>query len=646
MTMIRKVFISILLATAALCSASFPAYAQEYQNAEVKVSKDKVRLNGKVCYIHVVMEHQTLFSIAKAYEVSIEDIYEYNQALDLPNRGLKAGQILYMPIKNEASSAKDSKKSDDRKDDDGNLWDKVKAAGKTAGEKISDAAESLKPEPKADKKQEVKEKEVNKEEKVAQKSDGKTAAAPSGSAGDYSFHVVKWYEDIDFIANKYNVSKESIRNINGMSSDEFEPKQMIKIPRNPAAWENMSSTGKEEPGAVKVETPASPVDEGAGMAGHEAVEEAPVSEVENVYSLGEADPDGLFDIFGKKKNVSITMLIPYTTRGSNTQMMDFYCGALTAARDLSKTGLSIDLEAGDVSDGVISASSERLQKSDFIIGPVSNADILKTVSMSEQKSWVVSPLDPKGEAIADSVINVIQAPVPAKVQIEDMARWIAEDRKAEDNVIVITQKSAPTAYGNDVVNAMNASGTAFSTLAFNVSEGRSIMTKLSGMLTATGSNRIVIASDNKPFVMEAMRNIFLVSSSKSADIQLYGTARLRSFEGSDGIDIEQMHSINTHISGGYFINYNDRAVKDFILRYRALFHTEPSQSAFQGYDLMTFFATMAHDYGRRWYVRSEGETFTGLQSDLNLKREGEGGFVNHGVRRVIYSPDFSIRLVR
>ena len=45
----------------AACGATV-SYAQEYENTPVSISKEKVRINGNVCYSHVVLERQTLFS--------------------------------------------------------------------------------------------------------------------------------------------------------------------------------------------------------------------------------------------------------------------------------------------------------------------------------------------------------------------------------------------------------------------------------------------------------------------------------------------------------------------------------------------------------------------------------------------------------
>lgn len=77
---------AIYAAILAIASVSlFPTAvcAQEYSNPVVKVSQEKVRSGGKLYYSHIVEERQTLFSISKAYGVSLEEIYSANSGLNL-----------------------------------------------------------------------------------------------------------------------------------------------------------------------------------------------------------------------------------------------------------------------------------------------------------------------------------------------------------------------------------------------------------------------------------------------------------------------------------------------------------------------------------------------------------------------------------
>ena len=60
---------------------------------------------------------------------------------------------------------------------------------------------------------------------------------------------------------------------------------------------------------------------------------------------------------------------------------------------------------------------------------------------------------------------------------------------------------------------------------------------------------------------------------------------------------------------------------------------------------MKFFTTISSEYGRRW-DRCDSLQGTGLQSDFNLVRTDRGGYVNNAVRRVVYEPDYSVKLIR
>ena len=116
----------------------------------------------------------------------IAPIKPANSGLNLEKEGLKKGQILLIPFKDGKVSP-------------------TEAQGQEEGKgKEEDAGVS----------------------KAKQKADE-----------GYIFHKVKWYEDLESISSKYNVSKRSIMNINNLSSEKLQRKQMLKIPKDSQAWE-------------------------------------------------------------------------------------------------------------------------------------------------------------------------------------------------------------------------------------------------------------------------------------------------------------------------------------------------------------------------------------------------------------------------
>lgn len=557
-------FVASLCLAATLGSG---AAAQDYVTPQVVVSNDKVRSNGKIYYSHVVQERQTLYSISKAYNVTLQEIYDANPTLNLETEGLKKDQILLIPIKEG-----------------------------TARNVVKDSSEE--------------QPQASEQATVSPDVDDK----PTDK--DYFIHRVRWFEDLGSISRKYGVSKAAIMGINGMTSEKVRRRDQIKIPIHPERWENVPTgttpqTTQPKDTADKADKPADRL-------------------LNKIFTKG-------------KSETSVSLLLPFNAaKKPDAQMMDFYSGVLLAAKDRGDDGSGIDLNVYDVAGGTMPVTEERFAASDFVIGPVTNADLARTVNASRGKAWIVSPLDPKAEALADTIPNVIQAPTPTKAQIKDMAEWIRSDMKASDKVILIFQKgAAASSYSASVASEVRNHGLSPENISFNILEGRQMMGRIDGAMTGNGTNRVVIASDSKAFVIEVTRLLYLIASQKK-NIVLYGTSKIRTF---DEIDVDQLHSLNLHCSVSYYVDYDSKSVQNFLMEYRALFNTEPSRSAFQGYDLMTFFTNLNSEYGGRW----DGENNLkgkGLQSDFHLIRTARGGFVNEAVRRIVYKSDYTVSLVR
>lgn len=157
-------------------------------------------------------------------------------------------------------------------------------------------------------------------------------------------------------------------------------------------------------------------------------------------------------------------------------------------------------------------------------------------------------------------------------------------------------------------------------------------------MTSEGTNRVIIASESEAFVNDAVRNLNLTIHNKF-DVVLYAPAKIRTFE---TIEIENFHNTNLHASLTYYIDYNDAEVKQFVKKYRALFNTEPTQFAFQGYDVAKYFIGLCAKYGDGWMQHVEDAEM--LQSTFDIKPSGNG-YINEGIRRIVYGPEYSVMVV-
>lgn len=603
------------------CLVLSPALsAQEYVATPVKVSTEKVRLNGKIYLSHPVLERQTLFGIAKAYGITVEDLYEANA--DLEEKGLRTGTTLLIPIVEDAPQAQ-----------------------------------------------------------------------------SFIEHTVMWYEDLEDIAARYGVTPEAIIQANGMRSRKVTKRQVLKIPVLPGTVLASSTPVKTEPkqeAAPKAEDkpvppPVLPTLEDPVIKDPEMVSAGkfkplkvkkvkvkkadvppphiptlgdpeivdPEIVVDNYDSL-QVDPvsvnpipsrtteeeddfdDSFMERYAGKGNVEMGILLPFNAAGRTSETnMDFYSGVLLALHDLESAGIKTVLNVYDLQNGVPSAAE--LERNDFILGPITSTDLTTVLERADGKTQVISPLDQRAANLADSRSGFIQAPSSPESQYADLAAWAAADFQRDDRIILVTEKvSGSTAPAVGVRNALIEAGTPFEGVSWTVAEGRSLPAALTSRLTKTGVNRIIVASEKEAFVGDMVRNLVLLLG-RGYRFSMYAPSKVRTFESIDG---STFHQNDLHISSPYFADYDTPRVKSFVRSYRALYRTEPSQFAFQGYDLAHYFTSLVSRYGNRWTRALTRVPESGLHTDFRFERTAAGSYKNTGIRRIVYSTDYSTFLVK
>lgn len=569
--------ISGILVLSAILMLAAPAMlsAQDYNNTPVAVSKEKVKVGGKVCYSHIVLEKQTLYSISKAYNVSIEDIYQYNPGLK--ETGLKKNSIILIPLS-------EAPKEEGRKEE------VVKVEQQAAPVEIK--------------------KPVTFQKKKGQKT-----------------HIKKWYEDIEMIASHYGVKVEDIMFANGLKDKKLANRQKLIIP------ESMTRHNTDE-AVTEQEVTETPADILADVA---TAQEEPDSS-------SSADQQELSPILHKEK-IEATVLLPLRNAEGKLSRnnMDFYSGIMLAVYDLGEKGISTDLHVYDIADRSTPVAAEDIYGSDIIIGPITAADLTTHFQQSAEGKAVISPLDPRAEHLVAEYNNLIHIPTPHRLQYQDLTNWIKEEMGENDKVFMFSERTART---NDAVRTMkevmDSSGISYIPFTYSILEGRDVLEPLKEMMTAEGANRIYIASESEAFVNDVVRNLNLMLL-ENFEVVLYAPSKIRSFE---TIEVEHFHKTAMRVSLTYYINYDDPAVRNFLLKYRALYNTEPSQFAFQGYDIANYFISMVSKYGDNWMEHLQESEKAMLQSSFRCMKQGTGGYVNTGVRRIVYGPNWTITQVK
>ncbi len=436
-------------------------------------------------------------------------------------------------------------------------------------------------------------------------------------AQDYVIHTVKWYEDISDISAKYGVPVDVIKVYNGLTSDGLEKRMKLKIPKGDYSDLILPTTAQPE------------------------VEAEPAPTVDLIENASKAYRDSLLSSFKvTKPTVSATLLLPINATAENpsTIALDFYSGSLLAARHLAKEGVNLNLSVHDVYGDAIPSN---LSGADFIIGPFTTKGLSQTLATADSLTTVISPLDAKTLSLASGYKNFIQNTASQRSQYEDLVRWIGEDYTPADTVLVFYESGvAGLSLKEEVFEILETATFPWKEYTYNILDGREVMENLLQTMAVVNMNRVLVASENEAFVNDVVRNLNLLIHN-GLSVTLYASSKVRTFE---TIEIEHFHNTNLHCSLSFYIDYDDPRVREFLMEYRALYGTEPSQTAFHGYDTTYYFSKLVNKYGSAWTSFLPLLSSKMLMSDFSFERVE--GYNRTGVRRITYEKDYSVKLLK
>lgn len=572
MSIMNSLTVKVLIAISLICSASTYVFSQEYIPTPVTISTEKIKVDGKVCYSHVVLERQTEYSICKAYGVTQEDLYKYNPGLK--ENGLKKNSIIIIPSQ------------------------------EVVAEKVEKAEKLERTE------------KVEKTEK---------ATKPEKSTQKLRKHVVKWYETLEDIAQKYGVTVEAIIELNNIQDPSAITRMKILIPNSSPAEAEKSEVIESKP-EVQTSKDSTVV----------------IESVTDTLAPASTDTLTVKDtvmVKEPKTSVNFALLLPMAATGTTSKLnyMDFYTGVLFALYNSSNAGIKTDIKVFDTANDAV-PDSTFFDGCDFVIGPVYNKEFKNIMSHVPAELPVISPLDHRTTVLTDEYPNMIQAPTNRIYQYRDLVKWLASDVQPTDTVLYISETNArDTVAIREMKEILKSSGLRYNEFSYTILQGRSISSALLSRMTRTGNNRVIIESESEAWVNDLVRNLTILS--EKAKIILYSPSKIRSFE---SIDAENLYTNSLHVCLSYNIDYERPEVKNFLLKYRAIFHTEPTLFAFQGYDIATYFISLVNQYGYDWREKLEETPMRGLQATFDFHKKANNSAVNEGVRRIEYLPEGTI----
>ncbi len=582
--------------------------AQNSLSEEITISKDKVRIDGAIYYVHFIKEGQTLLSISKAYDIPISAIQEKNPS---SKNGLKPGTFLYIPAEYTPSHQDQEQET---------VSQQTNSREKTAFWKTSTGDKNKKAT--RDKKTGSKDSKDSQSEykfryKRGSSSESSASASATTAVATTAEKLIKEKDKNE----KTDSRKKTAKNTEKAKNDMETVTDNIQKDIDPDIAYKTNKSVKEEPS-----TPTVP--------------------------LSHPSQDRKEIIQGKNLTNTISIVIPFGKSArygsSEVNQSDFYSGVLLALYKLreeerfKKYSIQvIDLDKWDSTQEMLAGSA--ISGSDLIIGPISLQDAEPVAEFAKENHIpMVSPLDIRTSSLAeDNPYLFIFPSSPDAVHKRLIQRFT--DCSQEENLIIITEKDkTPTRIATMAISALDSIGINYRNYSYAILQNQRVISELKSMIPEDSSSpaRILVASENEAFVSDALRNLNVLVTTGKRNIAVFGLPKWRNFS---TIQLEYLHHLNTHISLSYHLDYNSEETMDMTTRFEEVFHTSPTPFAYQGYDITKFFIEMMETYGPSFPEEIMDIKYQLIQSDIEFRHfGGNGGFYNSSVRDITYLPDWSI----
>ena len=421
------------------------------------------------------------------------------------------------------------------------------------------------------------------------------------------------------LQHRYGVSQTELEQLNPQLKNGFTLGMVIKIPsKHPAevilAKNEIPKPDKEN---VKADIP------------QEITPQTSVPELNKTFEIG------IYLPFCQNFSDSARIIL------HSNSYMDFYSGVLLATEKLSDSGMKLKLFVYDTyhdSDVVNTlVKKPEFLSHDLIIGPIYPND-QKIVTDLSFKNHIpmVSPLSPDNRFVSTTPGYYLINP-GKRLRLACTADYVSANFVSK-NIIMLNHgaNSGDEKYlfdrltqklGNDKVRPYN------------------IMTEdaigLEELLNDSTDNIFVLAEGSEANVSVAMTRLNTIS--KSHKIIVIG---LQEYTKMQSIDIEYLHNINLHFLAPYFIDYGNPKVNSFIEKYRISFGGEPTQYSFQGYDIALHFIASLGKAGKNFPATNPNPGVDLLQAEYYfLKPSQLGGYINGSLYVIEYTNNYEVRLV-
>lgn len=612
------------------------------QSVAVELSNNKVVVGGQTCFLHLVKEKQTLFSISRAYGVELSVILQVNHKTDM---SVNVGEVLRIPVVDSKTAVAPMliKKEDGKfiyhvikKEDtffslskkyDLSI-DLIKKANPNVGDILSLGSVLMIP-----KIVKVEKKEIV---QTHPKHDRK-----------YYYHVIQKGDTELAIARKFFMKLRKFRKLNPqIKGKALTIGSWVRIPRYLVPPEYFVEK------VVEKDTVVEEIEEDTHL----------VSEVLQRPLSQEKIRIALFLPLYLEANDTINEIVTYrdTLKIVNDRnvrivypkshnFIRFYQGVLLAVDSLQKEGLSIDLHVFDTERKL-----DKVQRVlggiqytdlDFIIGPVYQNTFSLVADFAQKRGIpIISPLSPKNTLLKTNPF-VIQLNTTIESICGRISDYVSADFDMKNLIVVHPDRYKHLSeyqLVKDIERQLFEKGEYWKNEEMSyqkISFEEYGLFGIERILSDTCENVILLPSTVQPYVENIISNLNVLSQRYA--IRLMGFPVWQRY---NSLESELFYNLNLSVLTPYYIDYKEDKTQGFVTDFRNRFECEPNVFSFRGFDVCRYFSKAVSQYGDQFPDHLGELKVDLLQSHFDFRRVNAfGGLENRGVHLVNYSRDFKIR---
>ena len=581
-----------------------------------------VFINGKKYYVHTVKSGDTLYSIAKAYEVGENDIRECNPSV---GDGLRIDQTVKIPVPASAIIKANAEKK--RKKD--YIVHKVKA-GQTLYAIARDyniSVAQLREDNPSVNPQALSVGESlwirrtaigssTEQQAQAEMAEYTNNLNKATSDDGFDHHVVQPGETIYSLSRRYGITEAEFAQLNDVSQG-LKAGAIIRIPKSKEA------------------------------------EQVVIAEADNTPAQTTLNTEITFQKLNDSQDLNIALMLPMNINSKpNASYVEFYQGFLLGLDEIKKSGngntkLTVYNTAHDQLKVQQIVGSTMFEGTNLIVGPVYEDELNPVLQYAHKNSVpVVSPLANISAVQSPALYQL--SPAPEK-KYEKIGNLLDGGR----DIYLIYASSNDKEFEQEIIKELH--GRPYSAYNYSFADQKSTFTPRNAEARAIESMDDILKSE-KPCLFIVLANaetdvdriLGTISSSKvaltdrsepSAQYVVMGTSRWGRF---NNIDHTSYFNNNVVMISTYHAKRDSKAVRDFDSRYIDAYGALPSLYAYRGYDTaMIFCAGMRGDIEYNMLDKR----YTPLQTTYKFLRGNAGErYVNQEWVRVNYNSDYTITI--